>query len=89
MDYIEQMKNMRYAMHVISEKIPTVRALIEDMKNRDNYDPDLDVLTMCDREFDITRGAYDEIHEKITRFDPEDEYGRVETLSKQEMRGYE
>ncbi|RPJ24589.1 MAG: hypothetical protein EHM25_14295 [Nitrosopumilales archaeon] len=89
MDYIQQMRSMRFAMHVVSEKIPTLSAMIEDMKNQPDPDPDLNVLTMSDMEFDMTHRGYDEIHEKIKRFDPEDEYGRVETLSPEEKRGYQ
>jgi hypothetical protein len=89
MDYIQQMISMRFAMHVVSEKIPTLPAIIEDMKREADSDPDLKVLTMSDMEFEMTHRGYDEIHEKIKQFDPEDEYGRVETLSPEEKRGYQ
>lgn len=87
MDYIEQMKNMRQAMHVVSEKIPTLVAIIEDMKRKKDADLDLNVLTMSDAEFKIMERTCEHIEERIKHFDPENEYGGVDTMSKSEMMG--
>jgi len=87
MDYIEQMKNMRQAMHVISEKVPTLSAIIEEMKRKKDADLDLGVLTMSDAEFKIMQRTCEHIEERICRFDPEQEYGSVVTMSKSEMMG--
>lgn len=88
MDYIDDIKNLRAALRLISEKLPEVRQLIEQKKMR-CPDPDLKIMTMPDMEFRILEKGWEEVEEKLNYFDYEQEYGKVDTLSKSEMRGYQ
>jgi hypothetical protein len=85
--YRQQMKMWREALGVLSEKLPDLQSVVEEMATR-KQDRDLKIMTLPDLEYKIMERECEEIEKKVYRFDPEDQYGRVETLSAEEKRGY-
>ena len=87
-NYIEYMRNLRYAVRVVSSKIPEVIDCIQSRAERER-DQDLDIALMPDMAFHILERKYEEVESKLYRFNADEEYGAVHTMWPEDMRGDE
>lgn len=89
--YIKEMAALRESFRWMSDRVPEIIEMIEN-KAVCELDQELELLIIPDMEFDIFKraamDAYEELPDFVKEFCPEDEYGRVETMSKSEMSGY-
>lgn len=90
--YLNEITNYRNSVKWLSAKVSEVIEVIEN-KAICEHDQDLELMIVPDLEFEIFKKAYLEAYEELPdyakSFCPEQEYGRVETMSKSEMNGFQ
>ncbi len=86
MEYIEWMSNLRQALDVIRKVAPEVDRTIR-MKATLEQDQDLKIATISDEAWVSLQDTYLEVEPKLYQFNPEEEYGTVNVLWPEDMKG--
>ena len=86
MEYVEYMNNLRYALKMVSDKVPDVIEVIEAISQREK-DQDLEIALLPDEMWYHLQRKYDEVEHTIHRFNAEEEYGVIHTMWPEDMRG--
>lgn len=86
MEFIEYINNLRAAYKKIYALLPEIEEVASRKALRER-DLDLSLVFVPEDYWIKRQEAYLDIEDKIPRFNPEEEYGLVHTMSKAEMKG--
>ena len=88
MEYIEWMNNLRHAKDIIAKLVPEILEAIQEKADREQ-DRDLDILLTDDLVWYSLQKQFEEVEDKLYQFNPEEEYGSVNTMCTEDMMGNE